>query len=64
MQGVPRDEVAQRTGHHLLNIISFYYDKSVVVDLNAKLVKSTSVTSVYHDENEESDEEFILDSEG
>ena len=35
--GVPREEVAKRTGHKSLAIISVYYDKSVARDLGPQL---------------------------
>ena len=55
--GVPREVVARRTGHRSLNVISFYYDKSVVRDLDASLeleLGSLDKNSL----EEESDEEF------
>lgn len=56
--GVSRERVAERTFHRSLNIISFYYDKSVVVDLNASMVAERGSDSVFFDEVEESEEEF------
>jgi hypothetical protein len=61
MMGLPRERVAERTFHRSLNIISFYYDKSVITDLNASLVTERGRDAVYFDEMEESEEEFWME---
>lgn len=50
--GVSREEVARRTGHRSLNVISFYYDKSVTRDIMAGFEKEITTG-----EDEESDED-------
>ena len=54
--GIPRERVVRRTGHHSLNVISFYYDKLLVKDLNAQIEQrwEKGITEV----EEESDEEI------
>ena len=61
MMGLPRERVAERTFHRSLNIISFYYDKSVITDLNASLVTERGRDAVYFDKMEESEEEFWME---
>ena len=57
--GVSREEVARRTGHRSLAIISFYYDKSVAADLGPQLAGQLRPESDPWDStDEESEEEF------
>lgn len=60
--GVSREEVAQRTGHRSLAVISFYYDKSQSRDLNRRLVDALSpnplATASDDDDSDDSEEEF------
>jgi len=62
--GISREEVARRTGHRSLNIISFYYDKSEAKDISMNLQdKLLSIDKNELKEDEESDEEIEDGSE-
>ena len=61
--GESREVVAQRTGHRSLNIISFYYDKSLERDLTASL-ESRLWSSENPGDDEESEEEFDCEGDG
>lgn len=61
--GISREEVARRTGHRSLAVISFYYDKSQSTDFAARVAEQLrleSAPSALHDdfEDEDSQEDF------
>jgi hypothetical protein len=56
--GLSREEVARRTGHRSMNVISFYYDKSTAKDLMKEREEElVDRMEVIREDNEESEEE-------
>lgn len=59
--GLTREQVARRTGHRSLNIISFYYDKSMARDIMADMEEEINRSE--KEDREESEEELASDDE-